>query len=77
MLSECRDPGQSDSSDYALGSTLYQRSDEGEREVVAHTSSTSKNGRLTYPYLKSKAERPTDKADKRVESISLAIFMNI
>ncbi|KAG5889766.1 hypothetical protein JTB14_003860 [Gonioctena quinquepunctata] len=46
---------QSDSSDYALGGSLYQMSNEEEREVVAYTSSTSNEGQLTYPDLKSEA----------------------
>ncbi|KAG5871328.1 hypothetical protein JTB14_034351 [Gonioctena quinquepunctata] len=41
-------------------------SNEGEREVVAYTSSTFNEGQLTYPYLKSEAERQFDKADKKI-----------
>ncbi|KAG5870692.1 hypothetical protein JTB14_003890 [Gonioctena quinquepunctata] len=39
---------QCDSSDYALEGSLYQLSNEGERQVVAYTSSTSKGSQLTY-----------------------------
>ncbi|KAG5862727.1 hypothetical protein JTB14_022799 [Gonioctena quinquepunctata] len=39
---------QCDSSDYALGGSLYQLSNEGERQVVAYTSSTFKGSQLTY-----------------------------
>ncbi|KAG5886588.1 hypothetical protein JTB14_011300 [Gonioctena quinquepunctata] len=39
---------QCDSSDYALGGSLYQLSNEGERQVVAYTCSTFKGSQLTY-----------------------------
>ncbi|KAG5892734.1 hypothetical protein JTB14_001105 [Gonioctena quinquepunctata] len=60
---------ESDSSDYALGGSLYQMSNEEEREVVAYTSKTFKEGQSTYPYLKSKAERKADKAFKKINPV--------
>ncbi|KAG5886531.1 hypothetical protein JTB14_002028 [Gonioctena quinquepunctata] len=60
---------QSNSSDYTLKGSLYQISNEGGREVVAYTSYSFKEGQLTYPYLKSKAERKADKTDKKINPV--------